>query len=84
MGDQPTEYGSSPPQVASSLALMQKNEVKQRSIPVIFSRSAEVVNGLQDWTLDWELENEKKSKEISKTGTHFKTEALCCLLVKLM
>lgn len=42
-GDKPAERGSSSRQVASALALMQKNtlEVEQMSIPANFSRSSQ-------------------------------------------
>lgn len=64
-GDKPAEYGSSSCQAASALALIQENslEVEQISIPANLSRSAEVVNALQDWTSDPELENKKKSEK---------------------
>lgn len=49
-GDKPAEYGFSPHHAASALDLIQKNtvEVEQTSLPANFSRSAEVVNALQD------------------------------------
>lgn len=79
-GDKPAEYGPSSPQVASALALTQKNtlEVEQMSTPANFSRSAEVVNALQDQTSDPELANKKKLKKYSRLALNLK-EKLCAI-----
>lgn len=83
MGDKPAEKGSSSCQVASTLALMQKNtlEIEQMSIPATFSRSAEVVNALQDWTSDPESENKKNLRKYPRLALILKQKlgAVCWL-----